>query len=312
MKRAAAFILFIAAIASLSVGCTPADRTHDKPVVVCTLFVPYDFAREIAGEAADVKLLLAPGVESHSYEPTAADMIAIADADLLICVGGAGEAWVERVLKATDTPPETLRLNSCSDGAPYYVIDEDHDEGEEHDESEEHGEHADEHIWLSPVIARKMASAVAGALDKLLPEDSGVAERAAKLDEKLAALDGEYREWAATPRTVALADSFPFAWFAGEYGVDFIATSAGCGDDAEPSAAALAAVIDAVKEKNLPAVYKLEFSSSALADNVAETTGAEVRTLYACHTVSSADLKAGVTYVELMERNLAALTGPIN
>mgnify|MGYP002604200291 CR=1 FL=1 len=88
------------------------ESESDKLRVVCTLFVPYDFVREIAGDRVDLTLLLPPGMESHSYDPTPADMKAVSNADLLIRVGENMETWSAKLFDKSTGAGEYLDIAS--------------------------------------------------------------------------------------------------------------------------------------------------------------------------------------------------------
>ena len=81
----------------------------------------------------------------------------------------------------------------------------------------------------------------------------------------------------------------------------------GCAGDTEPSLATLKYLIDRVESEQIPVVYTIELGSQKIADAIAETTGAQVRTFYSCQTVSRADFDRGETYLSLMQKNVEAL-----
>ena len=95
---------------------------NEKISVVATIFPQYDFVRQIAGENVELKMLLKPGEETHSYEPTPQDIIAIQNSDLFIYVGGENDAWVEDILESMpDNGRKTLKLVDCVD-----TVEEEH------------------------------------------------------------------------------------------------------------------------------------------------------------------------------------------
>lgn len=109
------FVLILLAILLLS-GCGPLQEKTEKIQIVATIFPLYDFAREIAGEDAEVKMLLKPGAEVHSYEPTPQDIIAIQNCDVFLYIGGESDEWVRNVLSSVDTSRmQVLTLMDCVD-----------------------------------------------------------------------------------------------------------------------------------------------------------------------------------------------------
>ena len=175
----------------LLAGCVPADpvpETDDGRLrIVATVFPAYDFARVAAGDGADVTLLLPPGVESHSYEPTPADILAVQNCDLFIYLGGESDAWVDTILTAVQPGGETLRMVDCVDLLEEEHVEgmqaergHDHDhEGHDHDEDEHQEEPEedsrglgevtgmDEHVWTSPANAAAITLSIGERLAEL-------------------------------------------------------------------------------------------------------------------------------------------------
>ena len=128
-------------------ACSNQDKADaHKLKIVTTNFAEYDFARQITGDKADVKMLLKPGAESHSYEPSPQDIKTIQDSDLFVYVGGDSDEWVGDILESMDKKPNTFKLMDAVD-----LMEEEVKEGMVHehhhdDEHEhEHEEHADKH-----------------------------------------------------------------------------------------------------------------------------------------------------------------------
>ncbi|MCI9579547.1 MAG: zinc ABC transporter substrate-binding protein, partial [Oscillibacter sp.] len=272
----------------------------------------YDFARSAAGELADVTLLLPPGAESHSYEPTPADILRVQRCDLFIYLGGESDAWVDTILSAIQPQGEVLRMIDCVD-----LLEEETVEGMKggHDHEEDHdhlGEVVgmDEHVWTAPRNAAAVTRTIGERLAALDPAHAGdYAAGAASYALELEALD---REFAAffdhlPNRTIVFGDRFPLLYFAEAYDLDYYAAFPGCGAQTEPSAATVAFLTEKVREERLPAVWYIEFSNHLVADSIAEAAGVETAQFHTCHNVSRADLEAGATYLSLMRANLETL-----
>lgn len=308
MKKTISILLSLALLLCVSAcGETPEQDTDNRLSIVTTLFPAYDFAREIAGERASVSLLVPPGAEAHSFEPTARDMIRIRECDLFFCNGGESEAWVEELLE--DQQIETLVMLDCVDALEEEVR-EGMQEIYEEEESEEEGPEYDEHVWTSPVNARRICEALCERLCTLDPEGEQVyranlARYAAQLDE----LDAAFRQAveSGSRRTVIFADRFPVRYFVEEYGLDYYAAFPGCADDTEPSAKTVAFLIDKVREEEIPAVFTIEFSNEKMADVICEDTGCRKLRFHSCHNVTAEELENGVSYLQLMEENVTAL-----
>lgn len=322
-KRAAVVLsaLSVFCLALFCAGCAGTSGGGDgveqdgRISVVTTIFPPYDFAREIAGDQADLKMLLKPGEESHSYEPTPQDIIAIQNCDIFIYTGGENDVWVEDILSSMpDGDRLTLRLTDCVE-----TVEEEHVEGMkesgEHEDEEESVHEADEHVWTSPVNASVITEEICRLLCQADPENSGVyQENAAAYQEKLAGLDREFRDVVsgAERRVLIFGDRFPFRYFTEEYGLDYYAAFPGCAGDTEPSAATMVFLIRKTQEEQVPAVLKMELSNDDIANAIAEATGTEVRVFYSCHNLSADDFENGETYLSMMQKNVETLKEVLN
>ena len=327
MRRAGAAVL--AAVLALTLaGCGRQDRPQSgKLNVVCTLFPYYDFVRQIGGDAVDVQLLVPAGRETHSFESTPLDVIRISEADVFVYNGGESEQWVENILDAAgENIPYVLSMMGAAElheeefsegmqgqGANAHEhSDHDHGHGENGggDDAEDEETEYDEHIWTSPVNAMALCRAICDTLCEADPDNAdGYRARLADYLDELQALDETFRDITdhAARRLLVFGDRFPLLYFCREYDLDYRAAFHGCAGDTEPSLATLKYLIDVVEEQEIPVVYTIELSSRKVAQAIAETTGAQVRTFHSCQTVSRAEFDGGATYISLMTANAAAL-----
>ena len=330
MKRILTLFLTLALTLSLAACAAPGEKADDGRLqIVATLFPYYDFARAIAGGRADVTLLLSPGREAHSFEPTPLDAVTISEADVFLYNGGEGEYWVEEMLDAAgEHIAVKARVMDYVDalgeefsegmqGADEHDhdhdhSDHDHDDGEEHDSDEIE---YDEHIWTSPKNAVVLCRAVCDAICKADPANEdfyrancdGYCAQIEALDARFASLCES-----APHKLLVFADRFPMLYFCREFGLDYRAAFHGCSGDTEPSLATIKYLIDKVEDEDIPVVYTIDFGTKKVAAVVSECTGAAVDTLYSMQTVSRADFDAGETYLTLMERNYEALRKGLN
>ncbi len=300
----------------LLTACGPELPPEDseRPQIVAAVFPAYDFARSAAGELADVPLLLPPGAESHSYEPTPADILRVQRCDLFIYLGGESDAWVDTILSAIEPRGDVLRMMDCVDLLEEETVEgmqggHDHDHEEDHDHL---GEvlSMDEHVWTAPRNAAAVTRIIGQRLALLDPENgeayaAGAEAYALELEE----LDRDFTAFFDTlpDRTIVFGDRFPLLYFAEAYDLDYYAAFPGCGAQTEPSAATVAFLTKKVREEGLPAVWYIEFSNHLVADGIAEAAGVETAQFHTCHNVSRAELEAGATYLSLMQGNLEAL-----
>lgn len=314
MKNTLAIVMAVLILSACLGGCgTKKDNPDsDKLQIVSTIFPSYDFARQICAEDAEITMLLPPGSESHSYEPTPQDIITIQNCDLFIYVGGESDTWVDDILNSMDKPVKTLRMMDC-----VTVVQEELKEGmeEETEDAEGEAENAeeveyDEHVWTSPKNAANITKAISAAVCELDSENTDTySENTEAYVTKLNNLDEEFTSFFAAleNKTIIVGDRFPLRYFTDEYGLDYYAAFPGCSTETEPSAATIAFLIDKVEDENISTVFYIEFSNHLVADSIAEATGAKTALFQTCHNVSEDDLNSGATYVSIMEQNLATL-----
>ncbi len=280
------------------------NKDSQKLKIISTVFPPYDLARQIAGDNADISILLPPGSESHTYEPTAKEIIEIQNCDIFLYIGGENEQWAEKIISSNKSDSvKTVKLIDC-----VKTLEEAELHEEEHEE--EHSHETDEHIWTSPKNEQLMLTAVYDAICEADPENKAVyTKNKDSYNGQLSELDKAYKEAVGNAKnnTIIMADKFPFRYLAEEYGLDFYAAFSSCSDESEPSAAAMTSLISKIKELKIPVVYYLEFSSTKVADTLCSETGASSLMLHSCHNVSKEDLEKGISYVDLMKQNLENL-----
>lgn len=301
MKRILSIIVMLVLV--LSFGA--AAENGEKLSIVVTDFPCYDFARAVAGDNAEITMLIKPGSEVHSYEPAPGDVVAMMEADLFIYIGGESDAWVADMLASMEgDAPAALRMFDHVDMLC----------GEEHTDSE-HDHEYDEHIWTSPLNAMDMVNAVCDALKQIDPANADEYDaNAAAYNAQIAEIDDAIRQAAdgAARNTLVFADRFPFLYLAAEYGFDYAAAFPGCAGETEPSASVVMELIDRVIAENIPAIYVIEMSTGNVADAISEATGAEILTLHSIQNVSADEFAAGETYVSLMWKNVEALKKGLN
>jgi len=266
--------------------------------VVTTVFPLYDFSLRLCGDKADVTMLLPTGADAHSYEPTVQDIIKINESDLFISIGGSSDVWAEATLKGSAESD----INTLFVSEGLNLIKED-----------EHGhetETFDEHVWASPENAILIVSLICDELCRISPENEDYFRKnELELTKELNTLSKEYLKAVNNGRlkTVVFADRFPFRYLARDYSLEYYAAFPGCSSESEPSAVTVAKLIDKVKAEKIPVVFYTETSNQKMADAIAEETGAKKLLMHSCHSVTKKQLEENITYVKLMNENLAAL-----
>lgn len=323
MKKLVSIFLSTVIICSLfSIsGCGKTEKVQNsdgKISIVTTIFPYYDFVRQLAGDKADVRLLLSPGSDPHSYEPTPSDIVAIENCDIFIYNGGESDEWVDGVLSSIENKNVkvmkmmeyvTLRHEQSMDHNHEHAEHEDmddNDEGHDHEEGEEY----DEHIWTSIRNAERMSASIA---DELISVDSKNSdyynEKKADYISSLDSLDKKFTEVANNKKrdTLVFGDRFPFLYFVSDYDLGYECTFPGCSHETEPSTAVVSHLIDFTRENNIPVVFYLELSSGKIAQIISEDSSAKTMQFSSCHNVTKEDFENGATYISVMEQNLEAL-----
>lgn len=292
--------LILAVIAFLLlVSCE--DRNADFGKFAAIDFPSYDILRAILGDGEDVEMILPPGGEIHSFEPSPKDMVLISNAHLVLYIGGESETWVDELVESVHSS-SYLRL---SDGIA--LLDE-----EVLDNMEGHIDQGDkdEHIWTSIPNYIKMIEMTLSAVINLDPENESLySSNTRSYIERLSQLDQEFRKAVDESRlkTLIFSTRFPFRYFAEEYGLSYYAPFPGCSHDNEMSVKSAIGLIDTIVESDAKYVLKTEMSASEVESIIEEETGAKVLEFHSAHTVSPADFKNGRTYLDIMAENLKAL-----
>ncbi|MCR5400536.1 MAG: metal ABC transporter substrate-binding protein [Treponema sp.] len=313
---------------------------QNKISVVATTFPCYDAVRAISGDflnsCISLKLLVKPGMEVHSYDPSPADIISIQKSDLFVYVGGESDEWIEKILNTSSNElkcqtVELIHFVNTLDEPEFDQEDSEEDDKDSYSEADQlsqhemdaHSHHShseniheqDEHIWTSPeneiIIVRAVCTYLQQAAMK-----KGLSDITSKLDENTENYCAQIEEVARKTEEVLqsksekfliMADRFPFTYFANYYGLEFDAAFSGCSTAVEASTATISRLIDTVKEKELPAVFYIELGNHKIADSVAESTKTKALLLESCQNVTKNNFQKGESWVTLMTKNAETL-----
>lgn len=328
MKKITALLLALFVLVGALAGCGKQNDTNktDKLSIVTTIFPEYDWVREILGDKADnaeITMLLDNGVDLHSYQPTADDIVKISDCDLFIYVGGESDGWVEdalrnaanrnmKVINLLEILGDSVKTEEIVEGMQEEHEHEDahaHDDAEEH----EHEEETDEHVWLSLKNAKMLVRVISKALQELDPDNKDIyAANADAYVKKLSALDAEYQAAvdAASNKTILFGDRFPFRYLVDDYGLRYYAAFVGCSAETEAGFETISFLAKRVDEWKLPCVLTIEGAQHKIAETVVRNTTAKnqkVLTMDSMQSTTSKDVKNGTTYLSVMEKNLSVL-----
>ena len=301
MKRKYLSILLIAVMAILGLAACGQNLSKNsskngKIKVVTTIFPEYDWVKQIAGDEAsnmEITMLLDNGVDLHSYQPTAADIMKISDCDLFIYVGGESDAWVDDALK--EAVNKNMKVINLLD-----VL------GEEEPEY-------DEHVWLSLKNAKVLCEAIADNLSEIDSEhkavyDANVSSYIGKLDE----LDAQYKSAveSSSVKTILFGDRFPFRYLVDDYGLNYYAAFVGCSAESEASFETISFLSKKTDELGLKSILTIEKSDKKIAKTIISNTknkNQKILEMDSLQSTTSKDAANGTTYLSVMQNNLNVL-----
>ncbi|MCR5405695.1 MAG: zinc ABC transporter substrate-binding protein [Lachnospiraceae bacterium] len=319
MKRYIVIILAMMTVFCLAAcgGTSELNKEDGKIKIVATIFPEYDWVKTVMGdkaEGADITLLLDNGVDLHSYQPTAEDILKISTCDMFIYVGGESDEWVEDAL-ATAQNKDICVINLMKvlgENVKEEETVEGMQEEKEHDHEDGDKEY-DEHVWLSLKNAGTLVEAIADGLTKI--DQSNAQTYKANADSyisELKQLDEEYAETVdkAPIKTVLFGDRFPFRYMADDYGIRYYAAFVGCSAETEASFETISFLARKADELELPAVITIEGSDKKLAETIVKNTASgniKILTMDSMQAATSKDAAEGITYISIMRKNLEVL-----
>ncbi len=281
--------------------------------VVCTTFIPFDFARAVGGEDVTVTILQDSGADLHNYTPTTSTLSALSNADIFIYIGGESDKkWVADAVKAANNDDLITVCLMDSIGEPLHAElknDWSVHEHEEH-EHEGHEHHADEHIWTSLKNACDMVYATKDALCEKAPELADkFSERAEAFAGELLTLNSEYADTVSSARLkgVVIADRFPFVYLFHDHKISYTAAFSGCSTEVNSSFETQISLINTAKSLGTKYILTIEGGDKSLAEAVAKESECEVRSLNSLQSVKRSEITSGVTYIGVMRDNLNVL-----
>lgn len=333
MKKFLGVIAAVLSVAIIFVACSNGRNNNEnttknnddntKLSIVTTIFPEYDWVRQILGENqanVDLTMLLDKGVDLHSYQPSADDMVKVSKCDLFIYVGGESDTWVDDALKSAQN--KNMKVINLLDVLGNSVKEEEQVEGmqaeEEEEEGEEEGPEYDEHVWLSLKNAKTLCSSIADALCEIDSKNANVYKK--NLNEytkNLDALDKEYQQAVngAKYDTLVFGDRFPFRYMVDDYFLKYYAAFVGCSAETEASFETIKFLANKVDKLGVTTVLTIEDPKHKIAQTVVENTkekNQKILALNSMQSVTSDDVKNGETYLNVMQSNLDVLKQALN
>ncbi len=314
------FCIMVSAVVffGLFCGCGTAKKEDKKLSVIATIFPEYDWVKNIAGENIkniDLTLLLDNGVDLHSFQPTANDIIKISKCDLFIYVGGESDEWAEDAVKqASNKNMQVINLMNVLENEKK---EEEAVEGMQVDEEEEEeGEEVeyDEHVWLSVKNAQKCCEAIKNSLSKLDKDnESDYQKNYEDYSKQLQKLDGEFTDTVknAKRKTLLFGDRFPFRYLIEDYSLKYYAAFIGCSAESEASFETISFLAKKVDELKLPYVITLDGSDQKIAKTIIKNTKDKSQQIVTMNSMQST-FKDRDNYISIMQSNLDSLKKVLN
>jgi zinc transport system substrate-binding protein len=289
---------------------------------VASFYPLYEFSRQVAGHRADVVSLVPPGAEPHDWEPSPRDVARLAKATLFVYNGAGFDPWADRLLASL--PAGGPQVVKATDGIALLPVDlPGHASGHRHGPDHRHasaepmtraaasasdGGGRDPHVWLDPRLAQQQVDRIRAALAGADPAGAAAyTENARTYTARLAELDQAMEAGLAScQRRDMIVSHAAFGYLARRYRLTQVPVM-GLSPDAEPSPAALAALVRRARRQQVKYIFFETLVSGRLADTLAREVGARTLLLNPVEGVTEDEAAAGKGYVALMEENLGNL-----
>ena len=298
MKRIISLFITLGSLLILSSCNNSID--NGKLTVVTTIFPIYDIVKSITDDTINIDLMISPGQDIHSYDPSTDDIITVKKSDLFIYIGDNMETWVPDLTKNQPdmfvlelTNDERIKLSSL-----------------EHHEHHEHNHNVDMHIWTNPYYVLIMVELITNALIEVNPSykelyKSNALEYTQEvnkiIDEINEIVDNKKRD------TLYFGAPFAFYYFTTAFGLEHKTVYDTCSIEVEPTIDKILSINKEIIEKNIPVVYTKELLNDNIARKLIEGSNAKLMILHSGHNVSSSDFEKGITFLEIWQNNIEAL-----
>ncbi|MBE6350289.1 MAG: zinc ABC transporter substrate-binding protein [Spirochaetaceae bacterium] len=323
MKKLVIIASIVCIFTLIMVVClkTPQKKAENEYIVsiVNPHFPTYDFTRAICKNIPTIKneLLIKPGSEVHSFDPSPANIRSLEKADLCFIIGGESDFWVKNILSSLDAA--SLKVISLFEEFHLEAHTHHHDSSESHTDFE-----IDEHLWTSLSYAQEIVKLLSVEIQNTYSNNAkklGISqdilqETLVTLKQNTAIYIGQIQELAllfeqiiktSEKPLIVMGDRFPFTHFAKEFGLEYQAAFEGCSSAVETTPARIATLITTVKENKLPSVFHIEMSNKKIASIIAESCNVPILELHSLQNVTKAEFDNGETYISLMKKNATNL-----
>lgn len=285
-----------------------------KPQIVTSIFPMYEIVKEIAGEQADVSLMVGAGEDAHHYEPSAQAVALVSEADAFIYSSDVMEFWAESMLTVVEN--EDLQIVELAEGLDLSLAGAEADVHDDHDDhthdNHDHGDHdhggLDPHFWLDPVLVQAQLPIIVEMLAEIDPANQAVYEQnATGFSLALEELDGAFHQELdeASQRSFVVQHQ-AFGHLAQRYDLEQVAVG-GLSTEVEPSPQDLIEIIEFINEQEVSVIFYQSGAETSIAETLANETNTEIAVLYDLENQPEDFSVTENFYLEAMYHNLEQL-----
>ena len=315
------YLMIILSVLTVLSGCRNnivIEETPDTPQaqvlhITATAFAPYDFCRQIAGDMADVEILIGPGEDSHSYTPSNKDLEKIKSADIFIYTGT--ENRINKAIETGDNPNrKIINVSSLVPNLEVKIPEEMEESFETNDTAIRHTKY-DEHVWTSIDNAEVICQEIADTLCEIDEKNSSYYRSNCEVYlSQLSSLKRDIKRIVSTAerKTIIMAGRYSMRYFAEEFGLKVYTAYPDCTKPYGDYPEAVKYLEEKMRNDYIPVVFYDEMTQGSIAQKITDGTGKKTAVFYSCHNISMEDYIGGATYLELMTRNKQTLETALN
>lgn len=295
------FMILLVGVFAYRISTLKRISKTDKPIVIATLYPQYDFLYQLLGDRVTYVLLLPPGAEAHSYEPTPWDLVNLKNAELIVYTSEVMEPWITKVINQL---PNNNFVNASelitlvSTNVP--------------DGMKEEAYAKDPHVWMDPILAIQMLEIIKDESIASFPQwKEEINQNYSTYKNEITQVDNAYRAWVNTleddQKQIAFGGHYAFGYFSLAYDFTFISPFKNYSPDAEPTVSSIILLLETMNSMKHPVIFYEELSDPKISNVIAKESKAELLELNSIHNVSKEAIAAHRSYVEYMLLNLEAL-----
>ena len=308
-------IILVMLVLIMMFACSKKENSNknskDKKIkIVTTLFPTYDFSKEIGKEKVEVKLLLPPGIEAHSYEPTPKDIAEINNADIFIYTGDLMEPWVKKLLSSINNKELKIVDVSKNIELKEFDFEDQHEDKGIHETEDEHIHGKDPHIWTDPILAKTIVQNITDAIKEIDNTNKTFYEQnKINYEKKLDDLDMKFKKLIekSSKKEIVSGGHFVFGYLFERYGLTYHSAYEGFSPNAEPTPKQLKSLKETIAHTNVKYIYYEELVEPKLAKILSNELGLKLLLLHGAHNISKEELSKGISYYDIMLKNIENL-----